>query len=157
MSTRSFDAKLESHLKYNWPAAGQYEEKAQFGSFTLQGGAPNNFLLLKNNKSAAPFQSTVPRFASEAPKCMKSELGPGSYSTSQCFDLSLDKKNKQDVLYPGQVRAQAFSQVERFSDPTAPHKNFRIGKPVALPCVGTYNPDVSSFGRSKHGFNCRFS
>jgi hypothetical protein len=88
VSTRSFDAKLESHLKYNWPAAGQYEEKAQFGSFTLQGGAPNNFLLLKNNKSAAPFQSTVPRFASEAPKCMKSELGPGAYSTSACFDLS---------------------------------------------------------------------
>ena len=55
VSTRSFDAKLDSHLKFNWPAAGHYEQKAQFGSFTLQGGAPNNFLLLKNNKSAAPF------------------------------------------------------------------------------------------------------
>lgn len=55
VSTRSFDPKLEKHLKFNWPAAGHYEETQSFGAFTLQGGAPNNFLLLKNNKSAAPF------------------------------------------------------------------------------------------------------
>lgn len=90
VSTRSFDPQLDKHMKFNWPTAGQYEEKKSFGSFTLQGGAPNNFLLLKNNKSAAPFQSTVPRFVSETPKCMANELGPGQYSTARNFDISLD-------------------------------------------------------------------
>ena len=71
VSTRSFDPKLDSAIKFHWPAAGQYEERDQFGAFSLQGGAPNNFLLLKNNKSAAPFQSTVPRFSSEKPKCLQ--------------------------------------------------------------------------------------
>ena len=44
------------------PGAGQYDVKGSFGNFSLQGGAPTNFLLLKANKSAAPFTSTVPRF-----------------------------------------------------------------------------------------------
>lgn len=88
---------------------------------------------------------------------MKNDLGPGQYSTSNNFDISLDRKNLPEVLYPGQVRPQGFSQVARFTDPGAAPKNFRIGKPAALPCVGTYNPETSSFGKSKTGFNCRFS
>jgi len=63
VSTRTFDAKLEQNIKFHWPAAGQYDTKGKnIGQQTLQGGAPNNFLLLKSNKSAAPFTSTVPRF-----------------------------------------------------------------------------------------------
>jgi hypothetical protein len=59
---------MESNIKFHWPAAGQYENKDQLGQFKLSGGAPNNFLLLKNNKFSAPFSSTVNRFGSEAPK-----------------------------------------------------------------------------------------
>jgi len=157
VSTRSFDPKLEANLRFHWPAAGQYEDKESFGSFTLQGGAPNNFLLLKNNKSAAPFQSTVPRFVLERPKCMKNELGPGQYSTASNFDMSRDRKNKPDLLHPGQSRPQAFSQVERFPDPMAAPKNFRIGRPPAAPSVGTYHPEQSSFVGARQGFNARFS
>lgn len=157
VSTRSFDANHDKHLKFHWPAAGHYEERATFGAFTLQGGAPNNFLLLKNNKSAAPFQSTVPRFVADTPKCMTNELGPGQYTTAGNFDISLDRKNMPEVLFPGHVRPQGFSQVERFADATAAPKNFRIGKPAALPCVGTYNAEISSFGKGRTGFNCRFS
>ena len=63
LSTRAFDSKLESNIKFHWPAAGQYDAKGmEIGQPSLQGGAPNNFLLLKSNKSAAPFTSTVPRF-----------------------------------------------------------------------------------------------
>jgi len=65
-SERTFDTKLDSNIKFHWPAVGQYDENRSFASLKLQGGAPNNFLLLKNNKSAAPFQSTVARFSSGA-------------------------------------------------------------------------------------------
>lgn len=87
---------------------------------------------------------------------MASELGPGQYSTARNFDVSLDKKNVPEQLFPGYRRPQGFSQVERFADPAAPPKNYRIGKPSALPCVGTYNPEASSFGGAK-SFNCRFT
>jgi hypothetical protein len=69
-STRSFDPKLEQNIKFHWPAAGQYENKDQIGQFKLTGGAPNNFLLLKNNKTSAPFSSTVSRFGPAAPKIL---------------------------------------------------------------------------------------
>lgn len=79
---------------------------------------------------------------------MQNELGPGQYSTERNFDLSLDRKNVPELLFPGHERPQGFSQIERFTDPSG-HKNFRIGKPVEPPCVGTYNPQAVSFGRSK--------
>ena len=87
---------------------------------------------------------------------MSNELGPGQYSTARNFDISLDQKNRAEVLYPGYSRPQAFSHVERFTDATAAPKNFRIGRPSALPCVGTYNAETSSFSGAK-SFNCRFS
>ena len=103
-STRTFDDKLESNIKFHWPAAGQYEtNKSSLGSFKLQGGAPNNFLLLKNTKSAAPFTSTVPRFQEE--RRHQSSLGPGQYSTNNNFDMSLDGKNVPETLFPGQCRS----------------------------------------------------
>jgi hypothetical protein len=38
------------------------------GKQPIQGGAPNNFLLMKNEKLVAPFQSTVTRFKSQEPR-----------------------------------------------------------------------------------------
>ena len=73
LSTRAFDSKLESNIKFHWPAAGQYDNAKgpEIGQQSLQGGAPNNFLLLKSNKSAAPFTSTVPRFQSTNAKSLQ--------------------------------------------------------------------------------------
>ena len=31
------------------------------GNLSVEGGAPNNFLLMKNDRLVAPFQSTVPK------------------------------------------------------------------------------------------------
>ena len=41
------------------PCIGTYEESRMIGQQSIEGGAPNNFLLLKNEKLAAPFGSTV--------------------------------------------------------------------------------------------------
>ena len=103
MSTtnRSFDSKLKQHEKFHWPAAGQYEENRSLAGFSLQGGAPNNFLLLKYNKSAAPFQSTVPRFVEERPKALTNDLGPGEYTTNHNFNIADDKRNHKEEVYPG--------------------------------------------------------
>lgn len=48
-------------------APGQYEPSMMMGKQPIQGGAPNNFLLMKNEKLVAPFQSTVTRFKSQEP------------------------------------------------------------------------------------------
>lgn len=40
------------------PALGTYEESRIFGNRPVQGGAPNNFTILKNEKMVAPFNST---------------------------------------------------------------------------------------------------
>ena len=48
-------------------APGQYEPSMTMGKQPIQGGAPNNFLLMKNEKLVAPFQSTVTRFKSQEP------------------------------------------------------------------------------------------
>ena len=77
------------------------------------------------------------------------DLGPGQYTTNQNFDLSLDEKNHPDLLYPGQHRDQGFSHLPRWRAADAPRKNFRIGSVQPQPCVGTYNPDVSSFTKTK--------
>ena len=47
------------------------------GSRQIEGGAPNNFLLLKNERLAAPFGSTV-----------KKGWLHGERGTSNCFDNS---------------------------------------------------------------------
>ena len=45
---------------------GQYETQiVGVGKNPTQGGAPNNFLLMKNERLVAPFQSTVTRFRSQ--------------------------------------------------------------------------------------------
>lgn len=40
------------------PPLGTYEESRIFGNRPVQGGAPNNFTILKNEKMVAPFNST---------------------------------------------------------------------------------------------------
>ena len=47
--------------KLNTPSVGQYDESRNIGSYSIEGGAPNNFLLMKNDRLVAPFQSTVPK------------------------------------------------------------------------------------------------
>ena len=98
-STRTIDGKLSTNQKHHWPAAGQYETKSTFGNPGLQGGAPTNFLLLKANKSAAPFTSTVPRFQQSS--SAKNSLGPGQYHVSSNFDMALDARNNPDNICPG--------------------------------------------------------
>ncbi len=47
---------------------GQYETHQHgIGKPLTTGGAPNNFLLMKNERLVAPFQSTVTRFKSQEP------------------------------------------------------------------------------------------
>jgi hypothetical protein len=41
------------------PCLGTYEESRSIGKHMLNGGAPNNFLHLRNEKLTAPFGSTV--------------------------------------------------------------------------------------------------
>lgn len=46
-------------MKKGIPCFGTYEESRVIGRDSIEGGAPNNFLLTKNDKLAAPFGSTV--------------------------------------------------------------------------------------------------
>lgn len=41
------------------PCLGTYDESRSIGQHMLNGGAPNNFLHLRNEKLTAPFGSTV--------------------------------------------------------------------------------------------------
>lgn len=50
---------LTSLSKDKMPSATQYNPFRSFGSVALEGGAPNNFLLMKNDRLVAPFGSTV--------------------------------------------------------------------------------------------------
>ena len=47
--------------KLNTPSVCHYDEPRNIGSFSIEGGAPNNFLLMKNDRLVAPFHSTVPK------------------------------------------------------------------------------------------------
>jgi hypothetical protein len=45
------------------PSVGFYEvEVGNMANNKITGGAPNNFLLMRNEKHVAPFNSTVSRF-----------------------------------------------------------------------------------------------
>jgi len=46
-------------VKRNMPCAGEYDDPRQLGKIKIEGGAPNNFLLMKNERQSAPFNSTV--------------------------------------------------------------------------------------------------
>ena len=52
------DRDLKYTLKQNLPSATQYIESREFGMKPADGGAPNNFLLMRNDKLCAPFNST---------------------------------------------------------------------------------------------------
>ncbi len=56
---RSLSLQLSHDLKRGVPSIGTYEESRLIGREQIEGGAPNNFLLLKNDKLSAPFGSTV--------------------------------------------------------------------------------------------------
>jgi len=62
---RLIEDELKLVKKTDAAAVGQYEPQlAGIGKNLTQGGAPNNFLLMKNERLVAPFQSTVTRFRS---------------------------------------------------------------------------------------------
>jgi hypothetical protein len=58
---RSLQSDLNRQTKLNVPATGHYEEKRTIGYQAVQGGVPNNFLLTKNNRDAAPFNTSDSR------------------------------------------------------------------------------------------------
>ena len=59
-TVRQIQHEVNHAVKLNYPAANQYEdEHLKIGGFNIEGGAPNNFLLMKNDRQRAPFNSTV--------------------------------------------------------------------------------------------------
>ena len=52
---RTVDAGVTRARKASLPVVGQYEESRQIGNLSVEGGAPNNFLLMKNDRLVAPF------------------------------------------------------------------------------------------------------
>lgn len=63
---RLFENELNQIKKTQVGMVGQYETQIdKVGKGPTQGGAPNNFLLMKNERLVAPFQSTVTRFKSQ--------------------------------------------------------------------------------------------
>ncbi len=65
---RVIEEELKNNLKHQAAVVGQYETAiTAIGKTSTQGGAPNNFLLMKNERLVAPFQSTVTRFRSQDP------------------------------------------------------------------------------------------
>ena len=59
-TVRQIQREVNNAVKLNYPAANQYDnEHLKIGGFSIEGGAPNNFLLMKNDRQRAPFNSTV--------------------------------------------------------------------------------------------------
>jgi hypothetical protein len=52
---RALDESLRLHLKTKGPSLSTYDSFSYFGQKELQGGAPNNFLLMKNERKPVPF------------------------------------------------------------------------------------------------------
>lgn len=50
---------LSKGARSSMPPPGAYEQVGNLAQNLIQGGAPNNFLLMKNDRLVAPFQSTV--------------------------------------------------------------------------------------------------
>ena len=57
-------------MKNSSHVIGQYQNDIPFGHQMIQGGAPNNFILMKNEKQVAPFNSTVGRFKNSNQKSL---------------------------------------------------------------------------------------
>jgi hypothetical protein len=55
---KSTSSRIQDTVAADAPPLGTYEESRIFGSRPVQGGAPNNFLMLKNEKMVASFNST---------------------------------------------------------------------------------------------------
>ena len=62
---RHIEKEVSHAAKLNYPGFNQYNanEWDTLAQEKIEGGAPNNFLLMKNDRQRAPFNSTVHRFA----------------------------------------------------------------------------------------------
>ena len=152
----------------------------QIGKSQIQGGAPNNFLHMKNERLVAPFQSTVTRFRSQDPdrrddaikqagianslhglaSAGQEAMGSG-YGSQQSFfsrsePLEAHFTHSSDIhrsSLPAE-RLTSFGRVERFGDPTT-QKNFRIGPKQLGPNPTTYHTYQGGFVQKK-SYNLRF-
>ena len=63
---RLIENEINYAQKINYPGMTKYEANdwQTIGHQKIEGGAPNNFLLMKNDRQRAPFNSTVNRFSS---------------------------------------------------------------------------------------------
>ena len=63
---RHIEKEVTEAVKLNYPGMSHYkaDEWDTITQQKIEGGAPNNFLLMKNDRQRAPFNSTVHRFSS---------------------------------------------------------------------------------------------
>eukprot|EP00347_Sterkiella_histriomuscorum_P018631 403344779 len=169
---RSLDQNLSYHIKQQSPADGQYNSSQGLAHSFIQGGAPNNFLLMKNEKRQAPFQSTVNRFKSVDSNLTQSKstsiilllpiyliipqhmlfiqgIGHGACMSTQ-DSHNISKSTDRQTFY-NKNRA-SFGMADRFSDQQK-QKNFRIGPKIMGPGPTSYTQDN---GFNKKSFNLRF-
>ena len=83
------------------------------------------------------------------------DVGPGQYQTEANFGMSQNTRTRQGQLYNGVQKSTGFAKEDRWKSHDR-HVNFRIGKSAPEPAVGSYNPNTSSFTKTKQGFNYRF-
>lgn len=123
-TSRSLDAQLRELQKKQQPGVGHYGVERDMAAFQITGGAPNNFLLMRNEKVQAPFSTTVKRFQGDKTDnnqrkfCLLSEIGPGAYNHA------LDLTNSGKIQ--AKTKKTTFGVDERFSQ-FGRKKNWRIG------------------------------
>ena len=66
-TSRFIENELNHAAKLDYPGMAKYKSNNwdTIGQQRIEGGAPNNFLLMKNDRQRAPFNSTVHRFLLE--------------------------------------------------------------------------------------------
>jgi hypothetical protein len=72
---RQLDKELRHTIRENLPSAAQYRDNRGIGELSVQGGAPNNFLLLQNERVAVPFNSS----------CAKTDIASQQLTNCKCF------------------------------------------------------------------------
>lgn len=115
---------IKQTTKFAPPGVGWYEN--EFGNMSvnkIQGGAPNNFMLMRNEKTVVPFQSKVTRFNTSDNDIHNMSIGPGTYiaadhysstKANSTLSKSFTTNNQSNRFF----RKPNFNQEERFKDET---------------------------------------